>query len=511
MGRVLFALPRLLLTLLARPELVTRSRVIAALLVIALVFSRASSPALAVTWIQNFSDNFTRANTYSPMNNWANRAQSPQWAYGGTPSNIQTPQPTLYTISGNKLKENIPNPSSTQMFNTQLTRPQQESPDLNQRVVVTTEAIADANPATRYGAVVRVQLVGDDYVCFFATASTNNFSCGTSVGYTYTSKAAATVTVNSGDSYSIDLSATGSSPTTITGVLTDVSTSTVVSTISGTDSTAEFQSSTSPGLVGLESANGSGTQRNPEFFTNFVDYSDVTAAADPPYYDIAFIGDSISNGANDIGGGSDQYSPPIDECNIIQATIYPQNVYCINYGVNGAAYSNFKPGGSYNAASLALFQAAMPGLPNEQDYLSEALGTNEANVSTSAATWQANAIATNASYTGGIPGLQVMLNLSPYANCVVTLGVFGCQIPSFLVQYAAVAPNVVAAQPSQVFMGANPFTAFSGADSTYWMYSSSNTLAGVHPTTMGSWTLGSQWALAFLNHIGAVGGYYFLY
>jgi hypothetical protein len=458
---------------------------------------------LAVTWIQNFSDNFIRptnnnsltgTNNALVQNNWVDRVlgvgdgSGEKDSLGGCSF--------CYSINLGAIGLQVNNTSST--INNQLTRPAQESPTVNERAIITTEPAASGS--RNYAVALRVQPVGDDYYCNLLTStSTNNLTLHSIVGTTDTTLFTGSIAITTGDIYTVDCSTVGASPTVLTVTATDITAMGTPVTVTGSDSTTGLQV---PGLLGITNRGGfSGIE-----ITNFVDYSDQVASIEPTPITIFCFGDSIT-----YGSGTTITIACQAACNRVAAYIAPRPVYCGDIGGPGTVTNQWTPGNNNYNSLVALLQIYNF---NTQLFILEMLGTNDAGVPgsfTSAATWKSHFISINAGLISNFPQAQIQLDCPLFVNYVAEgTGNYTSATNPLIQAYCAAAPSVAAAAPNSVYVGDTlAYNAWSGPNSRYFTSPSVN--PGLHPGDIGAPVLGGLWADAVLKRLGAVGGYYFLY
>jgi hypothetical protein len=461
-----------------------------------------------VTWVQNFSDNFNRpVNALYVGNNWTdwtNTSPCVSAGFGSPPAACsQNTSAGMYTIVSNVLSMSGAVSFGNAYRGQMLTRPLNECPTVNCREVITTPAVNTAS-GIAYGGAQRVQLNGDQYYLQVSLTGANNVQL-----YTITGPSSATIlsqgtaSITNGHVLTFDYAVTSSSPTTLTAIITDATTSTTLLTLSTTDSTTELQS---PGQMGVEHGNNTTTT-----ITNFVGYSD-TSVAQQVSYTVLCVGDSISFGVNTAVVSACQ-----NACNFVAAVIAPLNVYCLNAGYTGSTTANWQPGQADYNQGLTLAQNY--GLLNTTLVIFNELGVNDAETANnvSQATYISNQEAINAGLLSALPGSTVIMNCPTYVNYALAGNPYGLNTPTLTSSYCAAMPTIAAAAPTSVFVGdAGAQKAFAGSVSwlytrTTAVYGSGSGASGLHPNNVGAPLLGFLWALAFLKHIGAVGGYYFLY
>lgn len=194
-----------------------------------LLFALAAPGFATVSWVQNFQDNFVRTNSATVGNGWTDAAG-------------------VWSIASNNLSATTTNTSG---FGTNfLTRPSGEAAQ-DQRAIFNVNNLNSTN--TTFSVLLRRQAGSNlaNYNFNLTAASGGGIilyhtnSSGTSVALL-----TAAPTLNTTDAYQIDCSASGVSPTTLTFIITDVSTSTVAFNQTITDSTADLQNATGvPGLL----------------------------------------------------------------------------------------------------------------------------------------------------------------------------------------------------------------------------------------------------------------------
>ena len=176
-----------------------------------------------VTWNQTFTDNFTRAD--GPIGG--------TWINTGNEAAIVNDQLSL-SYNG-----------SAPWADTTL-RPASEN-QLDQRVVIDSAA-GNSESSAGVFATVRYQDAGDNY---WGGMYNGNVWIGSIQGgnqVNFNGNGTALSSYNPSDTYSLDVSAVGSSPTTLTATVTDTTTDTVVGTASTTDSTSAMQQAGQSGM-----------------------------------------------------------------------------------------------------------------------------------------------------------------------------------------------------------------------------------------------------------------------
>ena len=185
---------------------------------------RSITPAGAtVTWNQTFTDNFSRAN--GPIGG--------TWINTGNEAAIVNDQLSL-SYNG-----------AAPWADTTL-RPASEN-QLDQRVVIDSAA-GNSESSAGVFATVRYQDASDNYWggMYNGTVWIGSIQGGNQVNFN--GGGTALSSYNSSDTYSLDVSAVGSSPTTLTATVTDTTTNTVVGTASTTDSTSAMQQAGQSGM-----------------------------------------------------------------------------------------------------------------------------------------------------------------------------------------------------------------------------------------------------------------------
>lgn len=215
------------------------------LLVVVLLFV---TDAFAVTWTQNFQDNFTRANSSTVGNNW-------------TAATVG-----VWSINSNNLLGTSSNGSG--YLTDFLERPSGENVQ-DQRAVLTAVTLGSTTQGSP-AVILRHQSGNSNYLCNASPTLGGEVNIYYISGAgTVTNLETGTPTLNTTDSYTIDCSAVGTNPTTLNLTVTDVTTSTVVYNQNVTDSTADVQNATgAPGLL-FWSANGTAVTFRGSLFTSY--------------------------------------------------------------------------------------------------------------------------------------------------------------------------------------------------------------------------------------------------
>ncbi len=182
-----------------------------------------TNKAQATSWHANFTDNFNRADNASMGNSWDEG-------------------PGTHSISSNRL---LINTSGNPWVEGITMRPGGES-SVDQRMTLEIPAGVDISGSALWISL-RTHAKGTEYLLGTDHAAVRfGKSVGGSLGFL--SDSVAYSSYNSSHGYSIDVSVVGTSPTTLTIIVTDQNTSTVVASETITDSTAELQSAGSAGI-----------------------------------------------------------------------------------------------------------------------------------------------------------------------------------------------------------------------------------------------------------------------
>ncbi|MBP9711906.1 MAG: peptidoglycan-binding protein [Candidatus Pacebacteria bacterium] len=197
-------------------------RVCLIILIIVLPFLK-SSQVNATTWHANFTDNFNRADNTSMGNSWDEG-------------------PGTHSISSNRL---LLNTAGNPWVEGITMRPGGES-SVDQRMTLEIPAGVDISGSALWTSL-RTHSKGTEYLLGTDHSAVRfGKSVGGSLGFL--SDSVAYSSYDSSHGYLIDVSVVGTSPTTLTIIVTDQNTSTVVASETMTDSTAELQSAGSAGF-----------------------------------------------------------------------------------------------------------------------------------------------------------------------------------------------------------------------------------------------------------------------
>ena len=199
----------------------------------------------AQTWVSVIDDTFTRANTSAggagtttgAGNNWTDT--------NGGVANINSDRlvMTADTVNAQQWKRDY------------LLRPSSEN-QLNERMVITIPSGQSFTHHEALGSVLRWQSAGTMYLFQWNMVDTTpQAQIYKSISGTITSLASVSSGYyNSLDTYTMDCQVYGSNPTTVKMIITNVTTSTVIANISGSDSTAALQVSGYYGLTVWQSS-----------------------------------------------------------------------------------------------------------------------------------------------------------------------------------------------------------------------------------------------------------------
>jgi lysophospholipase L1-like esterase len=206
---------------LLRPLLIT---LLSCLTLVAACISISPAPAGATpTWTQTFTDNFTRAD--GPIGG--------TWINTGNEAAIVNNQLSLSYNGAAPWSDTTLRPSSENQ--------------LDQRVVIDSAA-GNSESSAGIFATLRYQDANNNYWAgmYNGTIWLGSVQGGNQVNFN--GNGTTLSSYNPSDTYSLDFSAVGSTPTTLTAIVTDTTTDTVVGTASTTDSTAAMQQAGQSGM-----------------------------------------------------------------------------------------------------------------------------------------------------------------------------------------------------------------------------------------------------------------------
>lgn len=182
----------------------------------------------ATTWYQSVDDTFTRANTSTSTSAGSTNGVGNGWIdiTGG-----------VWNISNNQLQG--VSYSSSDFTTKFLTRPSSEN-SIGQRLVATIPA-GENFDGNFLGLGLRYQATTSNY--YLTHISATGIYLYKIVGGGVTSLGTLSTSLNTSHSYIVDFAATGTSPTNLAVRVTDLTSSTTVGTLTGTDSEASLQTS----------------------------------------------------------------------------------------------------------------------------------------------------------------------------------------------------------------------------------------------------------------------------
>jgi lysophospholipase L1-like esterase len=444
---------------------------------------------MATPTLQVFSDTFNRATTPTGATTGSFGPPNSSWGVGngwydnvgstgavpGTGWNIVSGKASCTTL--NKFAFLMQDPALT------------ATP--NQKIVVTFPSILTANNST-YFAFVRGTYNTDCYAAVMICTGTTSFNISKVTGGSQTTTVLTTgaVTYTAGHTYSVSLQATGAGATTtsLTAVLTDVTSSTIVSTLNTTDaSSIELQSGGRVGLGVYNTVTQSMTASAVQI------YSDTAVPYTPQY--IGFLGDSLTYGLS-----STLQTVPDLFCRILNSLSLTQHYVPINMGFSGATAANWLPGAG--TGYMAAFIQNMNALGCKTVVIT--LGSNDAIAGVTAATFQANLTSIIQYLQAQIPGVQIMVNQPPYFDWVrfqfaFNNGSTAAALPLLRTYpYATVAASTGTAT-SPVVLGDT-------AGNTTFQYLNYQGLTdGGHPSDQGVPELMFLWLFAYIRNFNIVG------
>jgi lysophospholipase L1-like esterase len=291
------------------------------------------------------------------------------------------------------------------------------------------------------------------------------------------------VPYNAAHSYSLDFSATGTSPTTLQWIVTDVTSNEVVNTGIVQDSTPSLQAQGEQGLTAWAGSGIRVTFNLPSISTYA--RTPVTTQTTAPIF-LGEIGDSIGLGIHSASYTGVQYEQFfLDVANPLAP------VRVSNQAIGGTSSNDWLPSGTDLPEALATFTSVIAAMPIQpaQKFVQIMLGTNDAQtaVSTSSETFIANMTDIDNALVAA--GYTVVLDAPNYV-VPDSYGLWGSTVNTALATYTQDLQGLV--NGTTVLAGW-----FGGA--AFFEANQQDLLDGVHPDgDQGYSILGYEWAKAFL-------------